>query len=171
MFPYSGCPDFALPWRICARQSSATLVLRACMVSGQFSPVLCPRFGSGCSSPSLELALASAHLISHPRGQDCSLECSTRLEHPLHQSLASGPVLTAGTPPSSSPGLLTGPGQLRRPKPSGGHAYLGSGGFTAADEAAPAVVLLALMCARSQPSVPDPMVPIAGYRFGRAPLP
>jgi hypothetical protein len=98
MFPYSGCPDFALPWRICARRSSATLVLRACMVSGQFSPVLCPRFGSGCSSPSLELALASAHLISHPRGKDCSLECSTRLERPLHQSLASGPVLTAGTP-------------------------------------------------------------------------
>jgi hypothetical protein len=57
------------------------------------------------------------------------------------------------------------------PQNPGVTACLGFGGFTAVDEATPSVVLLARLCARSQPPIPDPTIQITGYLFGHSPRP
>jgi hypothetical protein len=67
LFPCSGCPDFALPSRICAHRSSAAPA--QCSISLALS---CTRIlALGVPPPSPELALASARPIPPPLGRDC----------------------------------------------------------------------------------------------------
>ena len=117
--------------------------------------------------PSSVLVRALARLIPPPRGRDSSPELPHGPKHYFCRSLVLGPVLVAGVLQVSS----SSPSRQSRPTP----ATLDSRRsrlpclqrpLRRGQEAAPITTLLTT-CARSQPSVPDATIPIAGYRFAR----